>query len=324
VKKVVVILALFAVVVAGPLFAQAPKSGAPKYTFYAMGVDAGIDPFFATVLKGMKAAEADLPIKLNYVGLRGNEITAAGLGSRLEQAVAAKPDGIITGFWFADSEKEITDPAMDKGISIMAYNNPDTRSEKDKAKYIGYIGMDERYTGQVLASSTVKRIKAVRAVIGINTPGSTPIENRASGIAKVLDENKIPYEKLNVTDDPATCATVLGAYLTKYPDTNLIFVMGPVSAHPALQLLQDRNLQGKVFIACFDASQKIIDGISSGAILNTAIQQPFAQGYLSVMMLYLYKEYGILPPDNVPTGPTIVDKSNLKIIQKQITATGGA
>ena len=77
-------------------------------------------------------------------------------------------------------------------------------------------------------------------------------------------------------------------------------------------------------IATFDVDQKTLDGIDSGTIIYTVIQQPFAQGFISVEQLYLYNAFGVLPPVSTPTGPTLVDKSNLDIVKKQLAATGGS
>ncbi len=296
---------------------------------YAIGVDAGVDPFFATVLKGMQAAEKLFPIKLNYIGLKADEITPEAVAAKMEQAVAAKPDGIIVGFWFAEAISDICADAIEKGIPIMAYNTQDFRPEGERTDYLGFVGMDESITGEILARATLAKMNEMnnnmpRTVIGLMYPGSAPIENRASGIAKVMDENNIPYEKLDVTTDPATCINVLGAYLTKYPETNMIFVLGPVSAEPTLDMLEDQGLKGKVFISTFDVSQKTLEGIREGSILYTIIQQPFAQGFLSVEQLYLYNEFGVLPPEHTQTGPTLTDMSNIDTVQKQLDITGGA
>jgi simple sugar transport system substrate-binding protein len=293
-------------------------------TIYAIGVQPGVDTFFATVYKGMAAAAESFSVKLNYLGLQGDEVNAAGVANKLEVAIAAKPDGIITGIWFPESESKLLNEAVAKGIPVLAYNTPDSRADDVRTKYMGYVGQDERTTGEILARATLTKKKIVRAVVGLMYPGSTPIENRASGIMRVMAANKIPIEKLNLTTDPATATNVLGAYLTKYPDTNMVFVLGPVSVNPALQLLKDRGLVGKVSIATFDVDQKTLDGIDAGTILYTVCQQPFAQGFLSVEQLYLYNAFGVLPPVSTPTGPTLVDKSNIDDVKKQLAATGGA
>jgi simple sugar transport system substrate-binding protein len=310
-------------VIAVALGATAAPSG-KTYTYYAIGVQPGVDTFFATVYKGMMAAAGNFPVTVNYLGLQSGEVNAAGVANKLEVAIAAKPDGIITGLWFPESESKLLNEAIAKGIPVLAYNTPDSQSEALRTKYMGYVGQDERVTGEILAKAVLQKTKITRTVVGLMYPGSTPIENRASGIMRVMAANNIPIEKLNLTTDPATATNVLGAYLTKYPNTNFVFVLGPVSVNPALQLLKERGLVGKVSIATFDVDQRTLDGIDDGTILYTVCQQPFAQGFISVEQLYLYNAFGILPPVSTPTGPTLVDKSNIDTVKKQLAATGGS
>ena len=294
-----------------------------KYTFYAMGVSPGVDPFWATVYEGIKAADDLFPVKVVYVGMKAEELNAAATANKLEIARAAKPDGIITGFWFLVASDEVCRNSISEGIPIIAYNMEDPRPKNERIPYLGYIGMDERVTGDVLARATLDKIDIKRAAIGIQYPGSASLETRASGIIKVLKEKGIPYDKLDITPTPSTAINVLGAYITKYPETNMLFLLGPVGTHPALQLIKEKGLKGKVFISTFDVSEKTLNGIRDGAILLTISQQAFAQGFLAVQSFYLYHEYGIIPPQRVETGPTLIDDTNVKIIEKQLKMTSG-
>jgi simple sugar transport system substrate-binding protein len=53
-------------------------------------------------------------------------------------------------------------------------------------------------------------------------------------------------------------------------------------------------------------------------VLFTIDQQQYLQGYLPVVFLYLYKEYGLIPHEKVLTGPSIVDKSNVDVVEKTV------
>jgi len=65
-------------------------------------------------------------------------------------------------------------------------------------------------------------------------------------------------------------------------------------------------------------------GLRDGAVIAAVSQQPFAQGFLPVVYMYLYVRFGIMPPSQIPTGPTIIDKSLVDLVLKQIRETGGA
>lgn len=319
VRKLLAALALVALTLTlGTAAAQA------KYTFYVIGVQPNVSPFWATVYKGVQAAEEVLPIDVQYLGMSADQINATGTVNLLETALAAQPDGIVTGFWFLNAERDVVMQAIDSGVAVVAYNQGDDSAADERIPYLGYVGQDERVTGRMLAEAMLAKTDIKRAAIGVQYPGSVPIELRAQGIQDVLEEAGIPSEKLNVGTDPSSSITTMNAYLQGNPDTNVIFALGPEVTLPAMQLLEEQNLKGKVSIATFDVSQPTLDGLISGDILATISQQPFAQGFLSVMYLYMYKEFGILPPEGTPTGPQVVDENNLDIIRQQFDSTGGA
>ncbi len=295
-----------------------------KYTFYGVAVEPSVDPFFAMVLKGFEAAEEIFPVDVVYIGLSAEEINPTGLVNKLEIARAAKPDGVITGFWMAEAEDEVVRAMIDSGIAVMAINQNDVRPEKDRIPYLGYVGQDESSTGQALAEATIARMDVARAVIGIHAVGSASLETRAAGIAEVLEANGIPYDKVDITTDTSTAVTNLSAYLIQHPETNVIFTLGASGTHSALALLNEQDLVGEVVISTFDITEPTVAGIKDGRILLTVSQQPFMQSFMAVQLLYTYLEYGVLPPANIPTGPTMVDIDNIDAIEKQVEKTGGA
>lgn len=321
-KQIVMLISMLLCV--GLALAGFAQSGDTKYTFYAVGVSPGVDPFFAMVLKGFEAAEEIFPVDVNYIGLSAGELNPTGLVNKLETAKAAEPDGVITGFWMAVAQDDVMRATINAGIPVIAINQNDTRPEDERIPYLSYVGQDEMQTGQALAEATLARMDVTRAVIGIHVPGSASLEIRASGIAEVLEGKDIPYAKLDITADPSTAISVLGAYLIQHPDTNVIFLLGPTGTHPALSLLQEQGLEGKIAISTFDITGKTIEGIKDGRILLTVSQQPFMQSFTAVQLLYMYLEYGIVPPAHIPTGPTMIGKDNVEAIEKQVETTGGA
>ena len=65
--------------------------------------------------------------------------------------------------------------------------------------------------------------------------------------------------------------------------------------------------------AGFDLTKTIIRNILDGKSLATVDQQPYYQGAFTIMQLFLYKKYGLLPCD-INTGGAIIDKDNAQIV----------
>ena len=73
---------------------------------------------------------------------------------------------------------------------------------------------------------------------------------------------------------------------------------------------------GKIFFGTFDLSGEIAQGIKDGVINFGIDQQPYLQGYVPVMVLTLYNRYGVLPGNNVNSGPGFVTKANVGLVEK--------
>ncbi len=73
---------------------------------------------------------------------------------------------------------------------------------------------------------------------------------------------------------------------------------------------------GKIFFGTFDLSGEIAQGIKDGVINFGIDQQPYLQRYVPVMVLTLYNRYGVLPGNNVNSGPGFVTKANVGLVEK--------
>jgi simple sugar transport system substrate-binding protein len=299
-----------------------PGPPTPEFTFYYVSHGGPGDPWWAPVIKGTQDASKLLGVKTVYLGPEKFSIKA--LTDMLESAIAAKPDGIILTITAVEPLDEPVRRAVKAGIPVIAVNVEDPREFPEKMPYLGYIGQNEYMAGQGLAQGMLKEFKPKRAVIGNHEVGHVGLAMRAKGISSILTPLGIPVEELDITSDPTKAIEIFRSYLEKYPDTDAIFTLGPLGAHPALKLLEERGLIGKVRLATIDLDEEILKAIEEGKIVCAVSQQPYMQGFLPVVWLYLHKKYGFIPPERMPTGPAIIDKNTLSLIRKQIETTGGA
>ncbi|PLV59146.1 sugar ABC transporter substrate-binding protein [Thermotoga sp. KOL6] len=288
----------------------------PKYTFYLVSHGGPADPFWGVVMKGMKDAAEKFGVEAVYLG--PEKYSLKEFIDLVNSAIARKPDGLIVTITNPVALDEPLRKAIKMGIPVVAINVPDTRPPEEAIPYLVYVGMDEYLAGVYAARRMLQEFTPKRAVVAIHEPGHAGLEARAKGIIDVLSEKHIPVEKLDITTDPTKALTVMKSYLMKHPDTDAIFTLGPLGAHPAIQLVEEEGLAGKVKIGAIDLSTKIINAIKEGVIVFTIDQQQYLQGYLPIVFLYLYKEYGLIPHEKVLTGPSIIDKSNVEIVEKTV------
>jgi simple sugar transport system substrate-binding protein len=106
------------------------------------------------------------------------------------------------------------------------------------------------------------------------------------------------------------------AYLNANPDTDAILTLGPVSADPTILALQENGMAGDIYFGTFDLGDEIVKAIKAG-IINWGIdQQPFLQAYLPVVILTNYDRYGVLPGNNINSGPGFVTADALEKVEE--------
>jgi len=256
--------------------------------------------------------------------------TASEMVSYLNTAIAAKANGIATTVINATSFTTPVMNAMNAGIPVVSYN-ADGVVTSGKAD----IGTNRlAYVGQALYNSGVamgNRIKSLVAhpglvAIFIATPGTGNIQPRYDGAASVLTPagytvKEIATGALTSGEGAAEKAylggvtsTIKGAFAVDAGSTEML---GPS--------LASVGLAGKIPAGGFDLTPGTLTAISNGQLDFTIDQEPYLQGFLPVLYLYLFNlTGGLVSPPNTDTGLTFVTKSNVTPYLKTKTSYEGS
>ena len=151
---------------------------------------------------------------------------------------------------------------------------------------------------------------------------STPFKSRdPQHFATMHDKTRSAHGRSTVIDidlqnRAAALSTIAAAIQSHNPDG--VLTLGPAGAEPALTVLRQRHLTGKVKLATFDLSPAVIDAVRNGQISFAIDQQPYLQGYLPIVYFAQFARYGVLPDrDRVDaTGPSFVTKQNAGAVQR--------
>lgn len=291
---------------------------ASKYNFVFLCHGGEENIFWATVYKGFK----DALEKYGCTGIMYRPPKEGDLEFQLstfKAVLAQEPDGIITTIPHPTMFDDVVKQAINKGIPVIVSNTDDPEGAKGNAR-LSYIGQRLEDAGYNLARSAIKYFpsgppKPLNVLIGIEGPGLVWAELRSKGITKFLDEYGAKYERLDISMDRSTQHSRFMGYLKKHPEVNMILTVGTGSAGARLAVESLGYKPGRVVIGGFDLIPEILDGIEAGYIHLTVDQQPYLQGYLPVMQLYLMKTYGLSAWD-VDTGLAIVDKDDVKTVRE--------
>jgi len=284
------------------------------------------NPFWIVVIKGMEDACGILGADCAWLADPVDSVD--DMAGYWDDALAANPDGIGTTVPNPEVIRDAVGRAHDAGIPVIAFNTADPNAGTDQAlPILFYIGANEFLGGRsnanrVLAEAAADGVTIARGVCPIQEVGHSGLEARCAGVRSVFEEAGIPLDGLTISNDGTESAGVLADYFTANADTNAAFFLGPTPASAFNLYLQEAGRQPReIYATTHDTSSEIYQMIKDGYLLQAVDQQPYVQGFETIMWLYLNSRYKLAPGGDILTGPGIVDNSNVDAII-ELTAAG--
>ncbi len=282
--------------------------------FFAGG-DEG-DTFASIVLRGAKAAEADLGAKVEYIF---SGWATEKMISQLREAIAAKPDGIaFMGHAGDDAVMPIAEEASKAGI-LMMYQNVDV--PKVRAKFGGgYVGAQLTPQGYALGVEAIRQfgLKSGDHALVLGAWGDPGRFLREEGTAKAFEDGGLVVERVRAlpewSSDPNLGTGTITAAVLKDPAIKIVVFPGGqlLGATPTYFDAMNKK-PGEILAIGYDTSPQVIDAFKKGYAQLTSDQQPYLQGYMPILSLCMTKVYG-MGPMNLDTGAGFVDTKNYQAV----------
>ena len=257
------------------------------------------DPFWSVVVNGVNQAATDLGITVNYNA--PEEFDMVAMSQLIDTAVAAEPDGIVISNPDPAALSDAIAGAIDAGIPVVSIN-----SGVDDYADLGiltHVGQTEFIAGQGAGQRMAEA--GVTNTICVNQEvGNAALDQRCEGFADGL--GGVPSTVVAVDlADPTGAQAAIEAALSEDPTIDGILTLGPTGAAPALAALEGNDA---VQLATFDLSPEVLEAIEAGTVLFAIDQQQYLQGYLGVLIVTQFAQYGLLPGGGQPilTGPGFV------------------
>ncbi len=303
-------LALATAVVAAPFMAAQPAA-AEGETYILVSHAPDSDTWWNTIKNGIALAGEQVGANVEYRNPPTGDI--ADMARIIEQAAASSPDGIITTLADYDVLKGPIMNAVDQGIDVIIMNTgtPDQAREVGALMYVGQPEYDAGYAAGLRAKGEgVTKFLCVNHAIQQPTVGER-CRGYADGLGVELGD-----AMMDSGTDPSEIKNKVLAYLSANPDVDGILTLGPVSADPTIAALQENGMAGDIHFGTFDLGEEIVKAIK-GDIINWGIdQQPFLQAYMPVVILANWDRYGVLPGNNINSGPGFVTKDGLAKVEE--------
>ena len=272
--------------------------------------------FFVPTQYGFADAAALLGIPVPKWGGSASTSSVSQMVSFLQTAISAKANGIATTVINATGFTTPVMDAMNAGIPVITYN-ADGVYTPSGAPNIGtnrlcYVGQALYLSGQQLG----ERIKSLvttpgEIVIFIATPGTGNIQPRFDGAASVL--KPAGYTVSEIATGAATSVELAAekAYLLGHKSVKGAFAVDAGSTEFLAQALAGAGLSS-LPAGGFDLTPVTLSAIQSGTINFTINQNPYLQGFLPTLYMYMYNlSGGLVPPPDTDTGLSFVTKTNV-------------
>lgn len=269
------------------------------------------DSWWNTIKNGIALAGEQVGANVEYRNPPTGDI--ADMARIIEQAAASNPDGIITTLADFDVLQQPIKDAVDAGIPVIIINSG-TPEQAAEVGALMYVGQPE-YDAGLAAGMRAKR-DGVGSFVCVNHVINNPVVGeRCRGFADGLGVD-LGDSMIDSGQDPSEIKNKVMAYLDANPDTDAILTLGPTSADPTIEAVKEIGRDGDIYFGTFDLGTEIVKGIKDGVINWGIDQQPFLQAYLPVIVLANYQRYGVLPGNNINSGPGFVTADALGKVEE--------
>jgi simple sugar transport system substrate-binding protein len=267
--------------------------------------------FHGYLARGAEEAGRNLGVKVTYI--YPDQLTIPNQVEKIEEAIAAKADGIALCEFAEDAAyADVAARAKEAGIAFgsAAAPPPGSTIRKPDDMFLFRTGSDEHAAGVLTARRLMKMGVKGRVLVGDQQPGDATCRERANGEIETLKAAGIKADFLELTMDPGQQSEAIFNYLRLHPDTQAATSICDV-IDGFLSAKADSGRKDLVLTG-YDIVSQTLAAIENGQQAFTIDQQQFWRGYMPVLLLTHYIKYGLIEANYFLTGPTVVDKSNVK------------
>lgn len=265
------------------------------------------NPFFTPTQYGISDASALLGTEFQWTGSETSEISE--MVDAFESAIAANADGIAVALVDLEAFNDPITRALEAGIPVVSYN-ADAPNER-----LAYVGQDLYGSGFEMGRRIVDTVGEGKVALFIATPGQLNIQPRIDGAMDAIAELGPNIEPEDIATGPEFAEQVnrVEAWYLGNTDATGMYAVDAGSTQGVGQVVEQQSArdQGLLGAGGYDLLPETVRLVADGVLDFTIDQQPYLQGFLPVVYLYLYKlSGGVATPSETNTGLVFLDSSS--------------
>jgi simple sugar transport system substrate-binding protein len=300
-----------------------PKT--PSWQFYFVN-HADTNEFFTPTKYGYSDAAALLGLPTPVWGGSADSDYAEMI-SFMQSGISAGAAGIALACISNTAFTSVVSDAMSAGIPVLTYNADGIYLHGVPligTNRLAYVGQALYLSGQAMGEQIKNLIPGGgHIVIFIATVGTGNIQPRYDGAVEVLGSAYSVAEIGTSTVDATELATEKSYLLGNKSSLKGAFAVDSGSTANLYKALTTTGTS--IPAGGFDTDPRTLAGMQAGVINFSIFQDPYLQGFLPVLYLYLYNLSGaqVAPPDT-DTGLTVLNKGNVDLYLKGTRFQGGS
>jgi simple sugar transport system substrate-binding protein len=280
----------------------------PKYKFVFVN-HVTTNPFFTPTQYGAADASKLLGCEYQWTGSENSNV--AQMVTAVNTAVTSGADGIAIALIDLHAFNAPVEAALKAGIPVVAYN-----ADAPGNARLAYIGQDLKLAGEEMGKRIVAAVGSGEVGLFIATPGSANLQPRIEGAEKAIKDSGKPITAHSVATGAAVAQEqpAIEAWYQSHTSAKGMYAVDGGSTESLAKVMQKLGLVSKgVHAGGFDLTEQTQKLLKEGNIEFTIDQQPYLQGFMPVLELFLWQVSGSL------TGPAEVD-TGLKFLNKETVA----
>ncbi len=280
----------------------------PKWKFVFVN-HVTTNPFFVPTQYGIADACSVFGCTWQWTGSQTS--VASQMVNAMDAAITEKVDGIAVSLVDLHAFNAPVKQALEAGIPVFSYNADAKGNDR-----LAYIGQDLYASGEALGRRIVELVGEGPVVGFIATPGQLNIQPRLDGAKAAIKASGKKIELSEVATGPTVNEEVtrVDSYYVGHKDVKGMFAVDAGSTMSVGKAMEKYGLAAKgVHAGGFDLLPQTLDAIAKGDLDFTIDQQPYLQGFYTVMEMAMFKfSGGLTGPSEINTGLKFVTKSNVE------------
>ncbi len=279
----------------------------PKWKFVFVN-HVTTNPFFVPTQYGIADACAAFDCTWQWTGSQTS--VASEMVNSFNAAIAAKADAIAVSLVDLHAFNDPVKRAMDAGIPVFSYNADAAGNDR-----LAYIGQDLYAAGESLGKRIADLVGEGTVAGFIATPGQLNIQPRLDGAKAAIKASGKNITLEEIATGPTVNEEVsrVDSYYVGHKDLKGMFAVDAGSTQAVGATMKKYGLAAQgVHGGGFDLLPNTIQDIHDGHLDFTIDQQPYLQGFYTVMEMVMFKlSGGLTGPSEINTGLKFVTKGNV-------------